>query len=161
MLTEWIPSPLIHALTSVAKNSGPLSERMVPGVAVLHGPQRWRGTAARPQGSALANRDGLGSPDHAVQHGDGEGSFALLTTQGAGAELRADQVLVSPYGSFGEVASATPVGLLPTHAALLGDQLDVAVPRVCAAGLLVSDTAEARGGKPTSVDKPCCRAAAR
>ena len=53
----------------------------------------------------------------------------MLARQGAGAKLRADQVLVSADGSLDEVAPAVASGLLPSSSALLGDQLDVAVPR--------------------------------
>jgi len=57
--------------------------------ALLHELQSWRGIPAGSRGSALANGDGLGSPDHAVEHRDGEDCLALPTRQGAGAELEA------------------------------------------------------------------------
>ena len=72
---------------------------------------------------------GFGGPDHAVERCDGEGGLALLAGQGEGAKLRADQALVSADGSLDEVAPAVASGLLPSRSALLGDQLDVAVPR--------------------------------
>ena len=45
--------------------------------------------------SGGADRDRLGSPDHAVEHLDGQGDFALLTGQRAGPQPRADGGFVS------------------------------------------------------------------
>ena len=61
--------------------------------------------------------------DHAVEHRDGQGGLALLTSEGARTQLRTDQVLVAADDSLDEVAPALASGLLPSHSALVGNQL--------------------------------------
>src|SRR6185312_7971655 len=52
--------------------------------------------------SGSADGDGFGNPDHAVEHCDGNGRFALLAGQRAGTESCADQPLVSADGGLRE-----------------------------------------------------------
>jgi hypothetical protein len=51
----------------------------------------------------------------------------LLVAELAGTQLWADRRLVAANGGFDQAAAAVAGGLLPSHPALLGDQLDVAV----------------------------------
>jgi hypothetical protein len=110
--------------------------------------------------SGSADGDGFGNPDHAVEHCDGNGRFALLAGQRAGAEFCADQPLVSADGGLRETTAAVSRRFLPGHPAFLGDEPDVAVARALGVGTVVLGTAEARGGMTTSGGGSCCRAAA-
>ena len=76
----------------------------------------------------------------------------MLARQGAGAQLRADQVFVSLNGGLDEAAPAVPGSPLPFHATFLGDQPDVEVPRGLGSRVAVLGTAPARGGMTTSGD---------
>ena len=53
-----------------------------------------------PQRSGFSDGDGFGNPDHAVQHCDGDGRFALLAGQCTGAERGADQLLIPADGGL-------------------------------------------------------------
>ncbi len=97
--------------------------------ALLHGPWSWRGILIRWRRSDFAHGDGLGGPDRVVEHGDGKCRLSLLAGQGAGAKLRADQVLGAADGSLDEGAPAVSGRPLLRHRALLGNQPDVAIPR--------------------------------
>ena len=81
------------------------------GRAVRSGPIRWA--------SGDADGDGLGGADHAIEHLEREGSLGPLAGQATGAQLGADQALVSADGGFAEGSSAAPRRLLPGHPALL------------------------------------------
>ena len=63
----------------------------------------------------------------AVEHLGGHGDFALLGMQQAGAQLRSNDRLVSADRRLRETAPAVTGRSLPGQAALLGDELDVAI----------------------------------
>ena len=54
-----------------------------------------RGRPTRCALSGATHQDGFGRPDHAVERRDGEGRFALLSDEGAGAELQANQITLN------------------------------------------------------------------
>jgi hypothetical protein len=67
--------------------------------------------------------------DHAVEHCDSDGRFALLSGKHASAELGADEVFVAADGRLDETAATIAGRALPPHAALLGKDGDVTVTR--------------------------------
>ncbi len=78
---------------------------------LLQRPQSLCGIPVRLAGSPRANGDGLGDPDHTVEHADSEGSFGLLTGQIAGAKFSSDQVRIVADGSLDEaMPAASPSG---------------------------------------------------
>src|SRR3712207_3114239 len=97
--------------------------------ALVHGGRRADSSGPVRAASGDADGDRLGGPDHAVEHLDGDGGFALLGRQGAGAQLRTDEALVAPDRGLREAAAAITGRFLPGHAALLRDEPDVAVAR--------------------------------
>ena len=77
--------------------------------------------------SGDANGHWLRYPDHAVEHLGGHGDFTLLGRKDAGAQLRADNRLLSADRGLRETAPAVASRFLPSHAALLRDEPDVAI----------------------------------
>jgi len=110
--------------------------------------------------SGSANGDGFGDPDHAVEHRDGNGRFALLAGRRAGAELRADQRCVGRSRSLrdhdGRIPSpsARPIRPLSALRRMWRSR------GLWASGSFALGTADARGGMTTSGGGSCCRAAA-
>src|SRR3954453_8009807 len=92
---------------------------------------------ARPAGgSGNANGNRLRNPDHAVEHLGGYGGFTLLGGQGAGAQLRSDDRLVSADRGLRETAPAVAGRFLPSHAPLLCDDPNVAIALALRLGVL-------------------------
>ncbi len=73
--------------------------------------------------------DRLSGPDHTVEHADGDGDLSSLGWQGPGTKLGADQMLVSAHGGLGVVAAPIPGRPLPSNAAALGHEPNVAITR--------------------------------
>ena len=106
-----------------------------PRRALVHGSEDDRG-GRWGDGSGAAQGEGLGDPDHSIERRDGDGRLAMLRHEYAGTKPGADQLLVSADRGLDEVAPAVAGRLLPRHAALLGDEPDVAVARVQIVGAI-------------------------
>jgi hypothetical protein len=106
--------------------------------------RRYWPTRSEVSGDASGNR--LRSPDHAVERLGGRGDSTLLGRQEAGAQLRADNRLVSADRGVRETAPAVAGCLLPGHAALRDDEPDVAIVLALRLVSSVLGTVDARGG---------------
>ncbi len=74
-------------------------------------PRFWHGLRCLiPCWSGAADADGHFGWDYRVERRNGDGAMALLDLQAVGAELGADQVLVSADGSFGGTAACVISG---------------------------------------------------
>src|SRR4051812_32450144 len=100
---------------------------MVNRVALVHGDGKAGKSPTTHAALGGANGNRLRGPDHAIEHRDREGDFALLGGQAAGAQLRADDRFVAPDCRFRETTAAVACRLLSGHATLLGDEPDVAI----------------------------------
>src|SRR5918997_6329321 len=110
--------------------------RVGMGSALVHGGRRTDsgGPARALSGDADGKR--LRNADHAVEHLGGHGGFALLGRQAAGSQPRSDDRLVAPDRGLREAAPAIAGYPLPSHAALLSDEPDVAVALALGVGVL-------------------------
>ena len=80
-----------------------------------------------PSPSGDTNRDRLGSPDHTVEHLDGDSSLTLLTSERVGTQPRADGRFIAADSGFRQTAATVAGGLLPSHSSLVADVSNVPV----------------------------------
>src|SRR3954452_986514 len=78
--------------------------------------------------SGDAPRHRHAEPGHAVQRRAADPGLGLLSGQRPGAKATADEGLVPGHGRFAQRPPAVTGRFLPSHAPLVPDQLDVAVP---------------------------------
>ena len=72
-----------------------------------------------------------------VHHRDSNGDLALLQRQAPDAQHLVDRVFLARHYRFGLIAPAISGRLLPSHAAALGHELDVAVTRTLGAAVVL------------------------
>src|SRR5215212_9028228 len=119
-----------------ARRSAPCSSRSMvlwrpsPAmVAVVHGSGTWTQLPQPRLGSSDADIARASELQHAVERLDGDVHLGRPTLVRAGAQPVADHLFPPPDGGLGPSAFVVPGPLLPSHAPVLGDAVEMAVAR--------------------------------
>src|SRR5215207_7593388 len=100
---------------------------MLIGVAVVHGSGTWTQLPQPRLGSSDADIVRASELQHAVKRMDGDVHLGRPTLVRARAQPVADHLFPPPDGGLGSSAFVVPGPLLPSHAPVLGDALEMAV----------------------------------